>query len=146
MAGLFVFDTFLAKLERTESQSEALRLYRNGQSLMERGCPDDAIEHFRGALSFERDNADYQLALARALLATGKPDDAEAVARGVLERDSSSGIANLTMARIQVKEGRLADGSSNYHRAVYGRWVPGCGARTSASARGTHRPAVPQGR
>jgi len=122
MAGLFLFDTFLARVERGESQTQGRRLSREGQKLLEEGRGEEAIERFRSALTFERENPDYQLALAHAMLASGKLRDAETVVSDVLERDPVNGSANLTMARILVKQGRLADAGSYYHRTIYGRW------------------------
>ncbi len=122
MAGLFVFDAFLERAEIAESRAEAERLFTRGEQLQHEGRYGPAIEEFRSALTFARQNVGYQLALSRALLAAGKFSDADAAAAAVLAGDPSKGEANLTMARILVKEGRLADAGSYYHRAIYGRW------------------------
>lgn len=122
MAGLFAFDTFLAKVELKESQAEGRRLYHDGERSLEQGQVSEAIESFRAALTFERGNTAYQLALARALLAAKKPADAETVVDALLQHDATDGATNLTMARTMVAQGRLDDASSYYHRALYGRW------------------------
>jgi tetratricopeptide (TPR) repeat protein len=122
MAGLFAFDTFLHKTEMNESRAEAQRLYQRGLDFSQQGRYREAIEQFRSALSFSRENIDYQLALARALAASQKYADAATIVRGVLNADPSNGAANLTMARIQEKQGRAADAAFYYHRAIYGRW------------------------
>jgi tetratricopeptide (TPR) repeat protein len=122
MAGLFVFDTFLEKAEQAERRAEAKRLYHEGQALLQRGRAGDAVEQFRDALTFARENPGYELALAQALLESGKLHDAEVVVSSMLERDPTDGPANLTMARIFVKEGKDEYAGSYYHRAIYGHW------------------------
>ena len=123
MAGLFVIDTFLEKTEVAESRAEAQRLYREGEALLQQNRYPEAIEHFRNALSFSRQNPDYQLALARALAGSKKYADAEVEVQGLLAQDPSNGPANLTMARVLVKEGRFAEATFYYHRSIYGRWA-----------------------
>jgi tetratricopeptide (TPR) repeat protein len=122
MAALFATDTFLAKLEESESRTEGSRLFKEGQSLAQEGRYLQAIDRFRGAVSITRDQRDYQLALAQVLLAAGKLPDAEAVSNQLLQRDSTDGAANLTMAHVLVKQGKIEDATSYYHRAIYGRW------------------------
>lgn len=122
MLGLYLFDTFLARTEIAESHAEAQRLFEEGQALLREGKTPDAIERFRNALEFARNNRDYQLALSRALLDAGKLTDSEAVAKGLLERDPTDGRANLTMARVMIRENRSGDAEAYYHRAIYGKW------------------------
>ncbi|HTB11311.1 MAG TPA: tetratricopeptide repeat protein [Bryobacteraceae bacterium] len=101
-------DTFLARTERSENRAEAERLAAAGD--------------FKGAIAIERENPHYWLALGEAQLAAGQLTDAEATLAELLRRDSTSGPANLTLARVLVKEGRIAEAVSAYHRAVYGHW------------------------
>jgi len=122
MAGLWVLDTFLENTEISESRAEAQRLYREGEALLQQGQYSAAIEQFRNALSFSRENPDYQLALANALTAAKKYSDAEVEVQGLLAQDPSNGPANLTMARILVKKGRMGEATFYYHRSIYGRW------------------------
>lgn len=121
-AGIFAFDTFLEKMERSESQTEASRFFEEGKRLQRQGRNAEAIAQYRAALSFARDRQQYQFALATALLASGKLSDAETAVDELLRRDSTDGSANLTMARILVKQKELEDATFYYHRAIYGRW------------------------
>ncbi len=122
VVGLFVFQALLAKMERAESRVEAARFYSSGQSLMRQGQSAEAVDQFRSAISVERDNQDYQLALGQALLAAGRPDDAESILNGLLQRNPFGAMANLAMARVLVTEGDRDDAASYYHRAIYGQW------------------------
>lgn len=122
MAALFAIDTFLARVEQSESRTEAARLFEEGRRLVQQGDNLEAIDRFRTALSISRGNREYQLALARALLAASRLADAGAVLTEMLQQDSTDGPANLIMARVLLKQGKIAEVSSYYHRAIYGQW------------------------
>src|SRR4051812_8206382 len=112
MAGLFALDTFLAKVEQADKRADARRLYEEGERLARAGRNADAASRFRGALSIQREEPEYELALAEALLAAGNYKNAESAANDLLQHDPKSGVANLTMARVQVKLGNIADATS----------------------------------
>jgi tetratricopeptide (TPR) repeat protein len=122
IAGLWVFDSFLERMDRAETLAEAQRSFAEGRTMAAAGRNAEAVDRFSGAVAIARDNRDYQLALANALLAVGKTNEAEATANQALQRDSTDGPANLTMARINLQEGDFEDAESYYHRAIYGRW------------------------
>jgi tetratricopeptide (TPR) repeat protein len=111
-------DTFLARTERSENLAEADRLAAAGRAAK----PVDAVAEFKAAIAIERENPDYWLALGQAQLAAGQLADAEGTLTELLRRDSTAGAVNLALARVLVKEGRITDAVSAYHRAVYGHW------------------------
>ena len=119
---LFVIDTFLARVERSETRTEAVRLFTEGQRLIARGDYGRAIGRFKDALAIERTNRDFARTLAQAQLAAGKTADAEQTLSELLQSDSTDGLTNLLMARVLVKEQRFDEASSYYHRAIFGRW------------------------
>ena len=122
IAALWVADTFLARMERSESAVESGRLFAEGRALMARGDNLGAIERIRDALSIERTNRYYQQTLAQTQLAAGKTADAEATLNGLLQSDPTDGQANLIMGRVLVKERRFPEAISYFHRAIYGQW------------------------
>jgi tetratricopeptide (TPR) repeat protein len=122
IAALFVIDTFLAKMERTEDRAEANRLFSEGRKLMQQGNPAMAAQRFDDAVAIERENRDYRLALAEALLASGKIMEAESTLADLLEANSTDGAVNLAMARALLSEGKTTEAISFYHRAIYGQW------------------------
>lgn len=122
IAALFVADTYLARMERSESAVEATRLFDEGRTLIARGDSLNAIERIRDALAIERTNRFYQQTLAQTQLAAGKTADAEATLGGLLESDPTDGQANLIMGRVLAKEGRFPEAISYFHRAIYGQW------------------------
>ncbi|MGD1091928.1 MAG: tetratricopeptide repeat protein [Bryobacteraceae bacterium] len=123
IGGLFIVDTFLVKMEQAEDRAEAARLFAEGRKLMDQGRSADAVERLNDAVAIERNNREYRLALAEALLAAGRLDDAESKLNDLLQEDSTDGAANLMMARVMVREGKITEGISFYHRAIYGRWT-----------------------
>lgn len=122
IAVLFAADTYLARMESSESAVEATRLFNEGRLLIARGDGVDAIERIRDALSIERTNRFYQQTLAQTQLAAGKTADAEATLDGLLESDPTDGQANLILGRVLAKESRFPEAISYFHRAIYGQW------------------------
>jgi len=133
MALLFAVDMFLAKTERAESLVGAARLFGEGRALMQSGKNAEAIERIKDAIAIDRGNRDYLRTLAEAQLADGRTADAESTLTELLESDSTDGLANLIMARVLVKDGKLPEAISYYHRAIYGQWKEdGSGSRLHA--------------
>lgn len=125
IGALAAIDLFLAKTEREANEAEAARYYREGRRLIQAGRSSEAADRFQSSLSLERENEDYQLALAQALDAAGKLENAETTLRALLERNSFAGPANLAMARVLVKQGQFDRAIAYYHRAIYGQWSNG---------------------
>jgi len=123
IAGLFAGDMFLAKIDSVESQTEATRLFKDAQRLMARGEYHKATDQLNDALAIERENRDYLRTLAQAQLADGKANAAEATLNQILSTDSTDGLANLLMGRVLVKEDRVEEAVSYFHRAIYGHWA-----------------------
>jgi tetratricopeptide (TPR) repeat protein len=122
IAAFFVVDTFLARTERAETLVEAARLFEQGRVSMQRGENADAVKLIKDAISIERGNRDYLRTLAQAQIAAGRPADAESTLTELLQGDSTDGLASWIMGRVLVKEGRLAEAISYFHRAIYGHW------------------------
>src|ERR1022692_1372348 len=89
LAALFAADTFLVRIERAEDQAEATRLVAEGRAMMQGGRYAEAVERFKDAISIDRDNRDYRLALADALLAAKNFMEAESTLGELLQRDST---------------------------------------------------------
>src|SRR3954469_3695249 len=85
IAALFGADMFLAGMERAETGVEAARLFQQGQALMQRGNPAEAINRFEDAILIERGNRTYRRTLAQAQLAAGMTANAEATLAEVLQ-------------------------------------------------------------
>ena len=122
MAGLFVADTFLAGVQQRAGRADAAARYREGKAFLARGDAVHAADRFKAAIAIERDNRDYELALADASRAAGRPEAAVAALKPLLERDATDGAGNLSMARSLLALHRPEEAISYYHRAIYGHW------------------------
>ena len=71
MAVLFVVDRFLARMEYNEIRSEARRLAEESKRLLTENRGKDAAFRYQRAHSLVRDDPEYALGYARALLAAG---------------------------------------------------------------------------
>jgi Flp pilus assembly protein TadD len=122
IAGLLVFDLFLARIDRRESAAHAANLYADGVSLLARHQPATAAARFAAAVAIDRSNTSYALALAEAKLEEGQTADAEATLRDLLERAENDGAVSMVMARTLQRSGRPEEAKVYYHRAIFGRW------------------------
>ncbi len=122
IAALFTGDTFLAAVDRKESDVEAARLFHEGQTLIASGDNTKAIDRINDAIAIQRGNRLYLRTLAQAQLATGKTAEAEKTAADLLDSEPTDGQASLLMARVLTQEARYPEAISYFHRAVYGRW------------------------
>jgi tetratricopeptide (TPR) repeat protein len=127
IVGLLLFDTALAKVDKSGRKSYAAREFAAGEQLLAQGKIEEAIEHLRAASTLDGESSAYGVALAEATLADGRPSAAEQMVLPVLERNPTDGAANLAMARVLAKEGKGEEAKSYYHRAIYGLWPPGAG-------------------
>ncbi len=120
--GLLAVDRFLASTETRELANEAASAYRRGTSLLQQKKNEQALEFLRRAHTIERQNSEYELHLASALVAVGMPDDAEPLIMDALGRRPVDGAANLAEARLLAGKGRYSEAEAFFHRAVYGVW------------------------
>ena len=114
--------TRLANRYREQQKALARRLYAKGLDDQKRSRPDHAIEDFRSALSYDHDNFQYQLSLARALRDTGRTSEAEAYLVNLWERTPQDGFVNLALGRLAARQGSVDKAIQYYHNAVYGVW------------------------
>ncbi len=133
LAGLLLFDTALAKVDMGQRKSYAAREFATGEQLLAQGKLELATDHLRTATTLDGDNSAYATALAQASLAGGRPSAAEQILIPLLERIPTDGAANLALARVLVKEGRLEEAKSYYHRAIYGLWPGGADENRTAA-------------
>jgi len=81
-----------------------------------------AVNEFRTALLYSRDNYTYQLDLAEALIGLKKTNEAYAYLVNLWEREPENGLVNLELARIAVKRGNTERALRYYHNAIYAIW------------------------
>ena len=122
--GLGLLIGFLNYFQRLERTNRARREYEVAQQLMQQGSYEDAVGHFRAAVSSSH-NADYRLALGEALVKAGHANEAPIFLNETLREHPTSGRANLALARVAAQQGNTDDAVAHYQRAIYGTWAPG---------------------
>ena len=93
-----------------------------GERDLQTGRAGRAIEDFRSALAFDRDNSVYQFRLAQALEAEGRFDEAESYLINLWERQPQNGMVNVQLARLAVHRDAMSQTLRYYHNAIYGIW------------------------
>ena len=107
---------------REQEKALARHLYEHGLQAQSAGEPERAVTDFRAALSYARDNFDYQLSLARALRDTGRTAESETYLIGLWERTPQEGAVNLALGRLFAREQLFDKAIQYYHNAIYGLW------------------------
>jgi tetratricopeptide (TPR) repeat protein len=100
----------------------AWRAYEAGLNQVRSGRPELALDDFRAALSYDRDNPEYQLSLARVLRDTGRLEESEAYLLRLWSATPEDSAVNLALARLAVRRHSLDDAIRYYHSAIYGFW------------------------
>jgi tetratricopeptide (TPR) repeat protein len=101
----------------------AQRMNQRGQFALEAGQPVLAINFFRSALSFHRDDPAALLNLAESLIAENRLDEAEAYLHTLWDRQPQDGTTNLELGRLSAKRHQMTDALRYYHNAIYGIWT-----------------------
>jgi tetratricopeptide (TPR) repeat protein len=121
-AAAFAAVSHLVTRFNANQQALGRRLYAQGIADLNSGHPERADEELRAALTYDRNNPQYQLSLGRALADTGRLEEAESYLRSLWQRSPEDGTINLALARIAARRGSLDDAVRYYHNAMYGVW------------------------
>ena len=120
-----IFFSAAAGLSRAyHTQREALgeRWFSRGVADLKAQHFDSAVTEFRAALLYSRDNYDYQLNLAEALIGLKRITEAYSYLVNLWERQPEDGVVNLELARIAAQRGQTEQAKRYYHNAVYAAW------------------------
>jgi tetratricopeptide (TPR) repeat protein len=122
IAGIYSLDVSLERVESSELHSEARRLFENGTRLLAAGHAAEAVDPLERAYALERDDRQYQLAYAQALLAAGRTQDSADLLNAIVRQSPNDGQANLLLARMARARGDFDNEAAYYHRAIFGVW------------------------
>jgi tetratricopeptide (TPR) repeat protein len=100
----------------------AQRWYSRGERDLQQGVSIQAVNEFQTALAYSRNDSNYRLKLALALMQAGKWDEARAHLLNLWERRPGDGEVNLLLARIFAHQGPGSNAVRYYHGAIYGVW------------------------
>jgi len=111
-------------VNRYSEQQKALarHLYTQGLADQRSGHPDRATQHLRAALSYDHDNFQYQLSLARALRDNNQTAEAETYLITLWESQPQDAAVNLALGRLEAREKFVDKAIQYYHNAIYGVW------------------------
>jgi tetratricopeptide (TPR) repeat protein len=119
---LFVVTGFYNSAFRAEQRARAAEHARLARTLADYGYHNQAIEHYREALTYSRDNVEYQLGLALALYDMERYGEAQNRLLDLREGHATLAVVNRLLARIAAREGRLDEAVSYYRTAIFGEW------------------------
>ena len=105
-------------------QREALgeRWFHRGVADLNARRYEPAVNEFRAALLYSRDDYAYQLNLAEALIGINQTGQAYAYLLNLWDREPENGQVNLELARIVAARGQTPQAIRYYHDAVYATW------------------------
>jgi tetratricopeptide (TPR) repeat protein len=118
----FLLTRRAAAANRQLRLQDAATWFQEGQIEFAQHRNDAAIRSLRRAAAIDRDNRQYQLALARALAAGHEDEAARQVLLGVRALTPEDSQVNLELARLETRNGDLTSALRFYQNALYGNW------------------------
>jgi tetratricopeptide (TPR) repeat protein len=105
-----------------EQERLSVEWYARGDERLRAGDADAAVEAFRTALAYSREEPDYRHRLAQALIAAGRSDVARTHLLALWERQPGRGVVNLELARMAAGRQDVEAAVQYYQQAVHGAW------------------------
>ncbi|HET9184428.1 MAG TPA: tetratricopeptide repeat protein [Candidatus Angelobacter sp.] len=121
IAFFFLVSGLSGLYQRTLSSRASLWSAR-GENNLSAGRVADSINDFQVALTYSRDNFDYELSLAQALLKLKRTEEARVYLISLWQRQPENGSVNLQLARIYAGKGDVTQALRYYHNAIYAVW------------------------
>ncbi len=118
---MFALAQWMVRRHRQREMSLAQMWFSRGDRAMP-GYPEIAAEDYRTALTYDRENDEYRLRLAQALLAANKFPEARAHLLSLWEEEPADGEVNLSLARLFAKQGNASEAVRYYRNAINGVW------------------------
>jgi tetratricopeptide (TPR) repeat protein len=112
----------LSRGYRAQREFLGNRWFSRGVADLSAGHFASAVTDFRAALLYSRDNYDYQLNLAEALIGLGRTIEAHSYLVNLWDREPENGVVNLDLARIAAQRGQREQAQRFYHNAIYATW------------------------
>lgn len=116
--------TGLSKAYQAQRQALGNRWFARGVTDLNAKRFDAAVTEFRAALLYARDDYNYQLNLAEALIGSHQTGQASAYLLNLWDREPENGEVNLELGRIASQKGQTTDAVRYFNNAVYAAWTP----------------------
>jgi tetratricopeptide (TPR) repeat protein len=118
----FLAVTGLSRAYHAQRDLLGERWFNRGLADLNSGHFDNANTDFRSALLYARDNYDYQLSLAQALIGLKRTGEAYSYLVNLWDRQPENGVVNLELARIAAQRNETDQAQRYYHNAIYATW------------------------
>lgn len=112
----------LSRIYHAQRESLGNRWFMRGTADLKQGHFELAVNEFRTALLYSRNNYAYQLDLAEALIGLKRTNEAYAYLINLWGREPENGLVNLELARIAMQRGETDQALRYYHNAIYAIW------------------------
>jgi len=112
-------------LHRQTEMGLARRWFARGEQAMQAHLYKFASDAYRTALNYDRENEQYRLRLAQALMGEGSRAavaEARAHLLSLWEEEPANGEVNLTLARLEAQRQHSSDAIRYYNDAINGVW------------------------
>lgn len=119
---MFFVVSILSRAYTSHSQAKASEWHSQGIAELRAGNTSKAVNDFRVALSYWRDNFEYQVTLANSLATLNQPAEAKVYLTTLWQREPENGTVNLELARLYAKAGDISNAIRFYHNAIYALW------------------------
>lgn len=93
-----------------------------GESDLSAGRTAEAMKDFQVALTYSRDNFNYELSLAQTLVTLRRTEEARVYLINLWQRQPENGPVNLQLARIFASKNDVSQALRYYHNAIYAVW------------------------
>ena len=119
---LFIVAGFATNAFHRHEEALGEEWMNRGKEAMAAGRTREAIDAFRTALVYSKDNREGQLRLAQTLAGEGRDEEARAYLTTLWEREPGNAAVNLELARLAAHRGNVADAVRYYQQSIYGLW------------------------
>jgi thioredoxin-like negative regulator of GroEL len=95
----------------------------HGENDLSAGRTTQAMKDFQVALTYSRDNFNYELRLAQTLVTLRRTEEARVYLINLWQRQPENGAVNLQLARIYANKNDVSQALRYYHNAIYAVWT-----------------------
>ncbi len=121
----FLMVTGISRIFHAQQAALAARWSERGVNDLNAHRYDAAIPDFRAALLYSRDDFDFRLGLAQALMGLHRTGEAYTYLINLWGRRPENGLVNVELARVAVERGETELALRYYHNAIYANWPDG---------------------
>lgn len=118
----FFLVSALSRVYKRQLNDDGTTWFNRGEDDLNAGRVTRAVVNFQAALTFSRDNYQYELRLAQALASLNRTEEARTYLLNLWQWQPENGSVNLELARIYAGNGDVTQALRYYHNAIYAVW------------------------